>query len=947
MSQQTHKYVTNETLQVVWTYGIVRVESLEITHQIGEHARLRLIGRVSADVEERILTKSGLHDYLEIYDSSVNEKPRPLFFGQILQVSFQVMHGEHQVIVEAISHTYDMDTQKKERSFQHVNQRYTEIFNHVVSIYSKSDYIDHTFLDKQTGKFIMQYEETDWSFLKRLASHAKASLIPDITSHNPRFWIGIPEGRNQIELKEDHPLMVTRRIQAYQYTASSEHVKKTRGNMTIYSFEWAGLLDIGDEVIIGSHTNVIAKRKAEMKHGRLIWTYECGPREGYTYGKIHNNTIIGAAINGKIIGVSRQQVKVHLDMDNDQKHDTAQWFPYAAEGNQVWHMMPEMGSKVKLYFPSPDEDEAIVIQSVRHEPGVNYAEKQQQKMTDPGVKTFGNPHGKEFTLGDKELNITGIDKQLYIGMNSYTEINFAGSEQLSILASGSINLHGNHIEIKADESLSLESIADTVEADEGDAPTMQKEVKGSLGLEEEVSSKSDLIKFSATGVREKYERILSEFEQDVQKYGIEEVKHRKIRENIDARHQGTNDALIDTGKELWGFVVDIGDMVYTALNGDQKNQELYSQFSGKETAPLMERNETLKGVVSGVNYAWDLVTFQKSMEEIKTDAEAAMKSFAEPILEAAKAPFLSNLTSTKEENYNVGYGKQKTDIMALELGLTVLTDGASLASKARSLKNFFKDPKKGIRGLLKHEGNKGKIFGKSGAVGDGRFKTRGSLLEKTLDSLEAAAKKMNRFSIENKPFYIVRIETTNGIKSLEIVKNEESMFFSKGGEGHNGKKGRSEGPGKDVTKPMGNIDSELIKKYIKDIETRTGRKLPKNQIEKLKEALRNKEYKKLSPKDTAKHRAEFDKNKDKIIVEWEEETGQKWPTYDKDVVSEKTGKVIRKKGDKYDAHHIIENTYGGEHEWWNIHPAKFPDEHQGGIHGTGSPANKLFKGGKK
>ena len=26
---------------------------------------------------------------------------------------------------------------------------------------------------------------------------------------------------------------------------------------------------------------------------------------------------------------------------------------------------------------------------------------------------------------------------------------------------------------------------------------------------------------------------------------------------------------------------------------------------------------------------------------------------------------------------------------------------------------------------------------------------------------------------------------------------------------------------------------------------------------------------------------------------------------------------------------------------------KFPNEHQSGIHGTGSPANKLFKGGNK
>lgn len=142
------------------------------------------------------------------------------------------------------------------------------------------------------------------------------------------------------------------------------------------------------------------------------------------------------------------------------------------------------------------------------------------------------------------------------------------------------------------------------------------------------------------------------------------------------------------------------------------------------------------------------------------------------------------------------------------------------------------------------------------------------------------------------------------------------------------------------------IDSDLIKKYSRDVKGRTGRELPKNQIEKLKEALRNREYRKLSPIETRKHRRAFNKVKDKLIEEWEIKTSQKWPTYAEDVISEKTGEPARRKGDKYDAHHIIENSFQGEHEWWNIHPAKFPNEHQSGIHGTGSPANELFKGGK-
>lgn len=138
------------------------------------------------------------------------------------------------------------------------------------------------------------------------------------------------------------------------------------------------------------------------------------------------------------------------------------------------------------------------------------------------------------------------------------------------------------------------------------------------------------------------------------------------------------------------------------------------------------------------------------------------------------------------------------------------------------------------------------------------------------------------------------------------------------------------------------IDWGLIKKYIKHLQEITNRKLHPKQIEELKKALRGKKYEKLSPAETIKKRKEFNKLKDKLIKEWEEKTGQEWPTYTEDLVN-KDGKIIRKKGDKYDAHHIIENNYDGNDEWWNMHPAKFPDEHQGGIHGKGAPSRDLFK----
>ena len=129
--------------------------------------------------------------------------------------------------------------------------------------------------------------------------------------------------------------------------------------------------------------------------------------------------------------------------------------------------------------------------------------------------------------------------------------------------------------------------------------------------------------------------------------------------------------------------------------------------------------------------------------------------------------------------------------------------------------------------------------------------------------------------------------------------------------------------------------------YLKQIAKITGRKVHPSQLIEIKKALRNKEFRKLSKEATEQSRREFNKVKNKLIKEWEEKTGQKWPRYEKDVLS-KNGRPYLKKGDPHDAHHIIENTHGGPHEWWNIHPASNPVQHQAGIHGKDGISKFLF-----
>ena len=100
---------------------------------------------------------------------------------------------------------------------------------------------------------------------------------------------------------------------------------------------------------------------------------------------------------------------------------------------------------------------------------------------------------------------------------------------------------------------------------------------------------------------------------------------------------------------------------------------------------------------------------------------------------------------------------------------------------------------------------------------------------------------------------------------------------------------------------------------------------------------------KLSPEEVAKRRDEFDDVKADLKKQWEEEHGRPWPKYEHDVYSA-NGKLIRKAGSDYDAHHIQPLGMGGKNEVKNITPLNAEVHYdKQGVHSPDSPYTKMDK----
>ncbi|AKG33341.1 contractile injection system protein, VgrG/Pvc8 family [Paenibacillus durus] len=747
--------LTYQHLNFIWPYGDVRLNQVKMIHELGEHARLWITGQIQPNQEDAITARASSIDEIELWYTDKSGR-HPLFMGQLYSVEIEHLHQEIQVTIQVISHSFKLDTELKNRSFQQVNQQYVDIIDAVLADYSGSDKLDEAFGNRPTNQFIMQYQETDWGFLKRLASHAGAMLLPNITAHRSQIWIGIPEARRQIAL-EDVPFRMRRRIAPYLNHAANGRTNTSASDYTGYTFELQEILQPGDEVKRSGLTYVITKRTSTMTSGVMTWSYECALPQGVTVAKTYNRTIIGAAIEGKILEVSRNQVRLHLDMDDQQDPTDARWFPYSAEGNQVWYLMPEKGAQVKLYFPTADEDDAMVIQSVRTKPsgaapppsshtvqGVaaeTPAERHHRKMADPGVKSFANPQGKEVSLGNSELNISAQEGSLYISMNTGHGVTLQSTQNMQIQATGSLSLSAGSILLKGTDGLHLSTTTDA------------------LDLEEGVNSLSSEILLQASVHQSYPQPLLSSFEQQVAELGIDAVLDQRKLTNVDANSQGAKQKLLSFAKGLWNHVVDIGDIVLTGQN-DEEMRRTYSILNhGKEIAPLEERNATFKGMLDTVSYVRNT-----SMKEMMNDALDYGKDTMELLMERERNKRLNPLTSTPEENYRAGQTEVEAAFAELDLATTLIPGEQAFTAPMkffRKLKPGELKPgkfgervgeqvgeraeKSGISAML------GQLEKKEGhpelAAGDGKLKTHAISIPNSPASLEgflqSIAQKMN------------------------------------------------------------------------------------------------------------------------------------------------------------------------------------------------------------
>lgn len=381
-------------------FPIKEALACEIESAIGEHSTLALTGYM--DGAEALYM---LPDCQEIAVYAGEEKT-PLFFGIVTGIQMQESGGLQLVRIEAKSQSWLMDRKKRSRSFQNTKMTFAELAEEILAGYGDNDACGLIMAGEshEIRTLFVQYEETDWAFLKRALSAAWITLTPDSRQPGLRLYAGIVGA-----VEEELPCRIVGiekdMMSYYRLKASGRAVGAAA--FTRYRAVSEKLMGIFGAVAVQGGYLVTRACRYTFQNQELVGIYELQDPLGLIQPASYPMQLIGVALNAKVVEASGINIRAMLEIDGEDEKRAAYWFPFstlsASPDGSGWYCMPEAGDEVRIYFPSKREQDAVALSAVSSDvvlPGGK------DRMEDPESRYLRTRDGQELALTPEYIRLS-------------------------------------------------------------------------------------------------------------------------------------------------------------------------------------------------------------------------------------------------------------------------------------------------------------------------------------------------------------------------------------------------------------------------------------------------------------------------------------------------------------------------------------------------------------
>lgn len=430
-------------------FAIVDILQIDIHKKINEHAYATIVGLIGEDQDDHYVEMAQQGQWVTISALDPDDGDLVVFKGIISKIAIEVENKFRKLTIETVSASSLMDIIIHKQTFQEKTMTYKEVIDQLQTHYDDCSFYMSLGKDEPINDFLVQYSETDWDFIKRLASHFNSVLVPDYKFGNGiKAYFGLPNRKtetldlNAYSMKKDLGEFADK--VGYQIENLRER------DAIYYNFSSRQIYELGAPIVLNGRELIVEQIDTHYQGGECLHQYQLKTAKGLSQPTYLNQILIGASLDATVLAVEKDQVKVHIAIDEAQDPAAARWFPYAtihsSPSGAGWYAMPEKGDQVRLYFPSARENDGYVSSSV-HLAGA-------EERNNPEHKLFKNKYGKEIRLAPGAITLTN-NNGMTIQLSDQTGISISSNKSISLQAGGNVSLSANAISINGKEAINL------------------------------------------------------------------------------------------------------------------------------------------------------------------------------------------------------------------------------------------------------------------------------------------------------------------------------------------------------------------------------------------------------------------------------------------------------------------------------------------------------------
>lgn len=389
-----------------------------------EHGKGIAEGVIAEEGSETVMETDFTGDDIAILDG----EGRTVFAGLVETAEFAMENGVVTGKIGFTTYSILLDREKKSRSFQNTEISYKKIAGETAGNYQNGVFSWNAGQDRAIQAPIIQYKETDWEFMKRLASHFHKVLYPGYAVRGTSFYFGGRKGREIGEIAEG---VKKQGISSIYYSEGGPEEGWAKNGASYIEAEGGSAWEIGDIGVYRGMSYTVCRKSLRFSRGEAVYTYLFGGPY-FTYRKRRENrNLKGARLKGMIQKTEKESVYLHLEMDKEWKGGYA--WDWAPEIGNVCYCMPETGTKAVLYFPSGEEKDGIALHALRkNRKNTVYGNVQDKELCTRQGKRVGLYPDKVCLEARGGSGMIDMEDGIGIYMASMGSIRFAAALGISI-----------------------------------------------------------------------------------------------------------------------------------------------------------------------------------------------------------------------------------------------------------------------------------------------------------------------------------------------------------------------------------------------------------------------------------------------------------------------------------------------------------------------------------